>query len=201
MRLLPSGSRGLLLEVDTLEEVLGWYAALQEAQLPGIADIVPAGRTVLLHTDGATTPAALVEAVRGLTPRPAAERRGEVVEIPVRYDGEDLEAVGEFLGISAADVVVRHTTESWTVAFCGFAPGFGYLTGATHTWDIPRRPDPRTRVPTGAVALAGGFAGVYPKESPGGWQIIGRTDVAAFDLDREPAALLRPGVGVRFVVA
>ena len=82
--------------------------------------------------------------------------------------------------------------------FCGFAPGFGYLTGEGE-WDIPRRKSPRTKVPPGAVALAGEFSGVYPRESPGGWQLVGRTDVAVFDLTREPAALLRPGTRVRFV--
>jgi KipI family sensor histidine kinase inhibitor len=103
--------------------------------------------------------------------------------------------------VDADEVVRRHTGTEWTVAFCGFAPGFGYLTPDGEPWDVPRRDSPRTRVPAGAVALAGGFSGVYPRESPGGWQLIGRTDVAVFDVARDPAALLRPGVRVRFGAA
>jgi KipI family sensor histidine kinase inhibitor len=85
------------------------------------------------------------------------------------------------------------------VAFCGFAPGFGYMVSPTGEWDVPRRSSPRTKVPPGAVALAGEFAGVYPRESPGGWQLIGRTDLEVFALDRDPPALLTPGTRVRFV--
>jgi KipI family sensor histidine kinase inhibitor len=96
-------------------------------------------------------------------------------------------------------VVRRHTEHEWTVAFCGFAPGFGYLTSNSWSWDVPRRSSPRTKVPPGSVALAGVFSGVYPRESPGGWQLVGRTDLAVFDLSRDPAALLRPGNRVRFV--
>nr|MBA2740265.1 carboxyltransferase domain-containing protein [Nocardioidaceae bacterium] len=89
--------------------------------------------------------------------------------------------------------------EEWTVAFCGFAPGFGYLTSQAWQVDMPRRPSPRTNVPPGSVALAAQFSGVYPRESPGGWQLIGRTELGVFDLSRDPAALLRPGIRVRFV--
>ena len=124
---------------------------------------------------------------------------GGLVEIPVQYDGEDLADVAEILGCDADEVVDRHTGTTWTVAFCGFAPGFGYLTADEGSWDVPRRSSPRTKVPAGSVALAGPFSGVYPRESPGGWQLLGRTEVAAFDLAREPAALLRPGTRVRFV--
>ena len=115
----------------------------------------------------------------------------------------DLAAVAELLGTDADGVVAAHTGREWTVAFCGFAPGFGYCTPVlehgAEPWDVPRLASPRTRVPAGAVGLAGGFTGVYPRESPGGWQLLGRTDVAVFDLSRDPAALLRPGVRVRFV--
>jgi KipI family sensor histidine kinase inhibitor len=121
-----------------------------------------------------------------------------VVELPVHYDGEDLGELADLLGIGPDELVRRHTASEWTVAFCGFAPGFGYLTQPGGQWDVPRRSTPRTTVPSGSVGLAGEFSGVYPRESPGGWQLIGRTDVAVFDLAREPAALLRPGVRVRF---
>ena len=200
MRLLPSGSTALLVELDGLDEVLALYAALDEDRPAGVADIVPAGRTVLVVIDPAATDLATVErAVRSARPRYDRETTGDLVEIPVHYDGEDLADVGALLDCDPAEVVRRHTTEEWTVAFCGFAPGFGYLTGSRYHWDIPRRPSPRTSVPAGAVALAGEFSGIYPRASPGGWQLIGHTKVAVFDLDRDPPALLLPGTRVRFV--
>ena len=200
MRVLPSGSTALLVELDDLEQVLALYAALQVDRPAGVADIVPAARTILLVIDPAATSLAEIEAtVRRTTPRPDVRGEGELVEIPVTYDGEDLGDVALLLGCDTDELVRRHTTVEWTVGFCGFAPGFGYLTSPTWQFDVPRRPSPRTRVPAGAVALAGEFSGVYPRASPGGWQLVGRTDVAVFDLAREPSALLRPGNRVRFV--
>ena len=202
MRVLPSGSTALLVELDGLEEVLGLYAALVAEPLEGVVDVVPAARTVLLVTDPAvTTPAAVEQAVRQARPRTDRSGREDLVELPVVYDGADLADVAGLLEVEPAEVVRRHTGAEWTVAFCGFAPGFGYLTQDGGGWDVPRRSTPRTKVPPGSVALAGEFSGVYPRESPGGWQLIGRTDVAVFDLGRDPAALLRPGVRVRFVDA
>jgi KipI family sensor histidine kinase inhibitor len=201
MRLLPSGTAALLVEVDDLDEVLALYAALVAEPLDGVVDVVPASRTVLLATEPGVDLASVAAAVRAVTPRPGSRVAGDLVEIEVRYDGNDLGDVAQLLGCDERDVVRRHLEEEWTVAFCGFAPGFGYLTGTRHPWDVPRRATPRTRVPAGSVALAGEFTGVYPRESPGGWQLIGRTDVAVFDVDRDPAALLRPGTRVRFVEA
>ena len=202
MRVLPSGSTALLVEVDGLDEVLGLYAALVAEPVEGVVDVVPAARTVLLVTDPARTSLDAVErAVRQARPRTDRSGREDLVELPVVYDGADLADVAGLLGVEPAEVVRRHTGAEWTVAFCGFAPGFGYLTQDGGGWDVPRRPTPRTKVPPGSVALAGEFSGVYPRESPGGWQLIGRTDVAVFDLGRDPAALLRPGVRVRFVDA
>jgi KipI family sensor histidine kinase inhibitor len=202
MRVLPSGSTALLVELDGLEEVLGLYAALVAEPLEGVVDVVPAARTVLLVTDPAvTTLAAVEQAVRQARPRTDRSGREDLVELPVVYDGADLADVAGLLEVEPAEVVRRHTGAEWTVAFCGFAPGFGYLTQDGGGWDVPRRSTPRTKVPPGSVALAGEFSGVYPRESPGGWQLIGRTDVAVFDLGRDPAALLRPGVRVRFVDA
>ncbi|MCZ2818671.1 5-oxoprolinase subunit B family protein [Modestobacter sp. VKM Ac-2984] len=202
MRLLPSGSAALLVELDGLDDVLALYAALSADPPHGVVDVVPAARTVLLMTDPAvTTLAAVADAVRATTPRPDARTVGDTVELPVHYDGADLADAAELLGLTPAGLVERHTGAEWTVAFCGFAPGFGYLTEPGGQWDVPRRATPRTKVPPGSVALAGEFSGVYPRESPGGWQLIGRTDVAVFDLGREPAALLRPGTRVRFVAA
>ncbi len=200
MRLLPSGSTSLLVELDDLDEVLALYAALVEDLPAGVVDVVPAGRTVLVVTDpAATSLSAVEEVVRTATPRRDRRETGELVEVPVTYDGEDLDEVASLLGCDAAEVVRRHTGQEWTVAFCGFAPGFGYMTSDSGRWDVPRRSSPRTKVPAGSVALAGEFSGVYPRESPGGWQLIGRTEAAVFDIAREPAALLRPGNRVRFV--
>ena len=200
MRLLPSGSTSLLVELDDLDEVLALYAALVDERPDGVVDVVPAGRTVLLVTDPSATSLSAVEAaVRTTKPRRDRRQAGDLVEVPVTYDGEDLDEVGSLLGCDAAEVVRRHTSQEWTVAFCGFAPGFGYMTSTSGEWDVPRRSSPRTKVPTGSVALAAEFSGVYPRESPGGWQLIGRTELAVFDLTRDPAALLRPGNRVRFV--
>ena len=202
MRLLPSGSTALLVEVDGLDDVLALYAALSAAPPAGVVDVVPAARTVLLVTDpDRTTLGAVAEAVRRTTPRPGGPTAGDTVELPVRYDGADLAELAGLLRLTPDELVARHTGSEWTVAFCGFAPGFGYLTQPGTAWDVPRRATPRTRVPPGSVALAGEFSGVYPRESPGGWQLIGRTDVAVFDLGRGPAALLRPGTRVRFAIA
>jgi KipI family sensor histidine kinase inhibitor len=199
MRLLPSGSTALLVELDALDDVLALYAALSEAVPEGVVDVVPAARTVLLVTDPArTTLDAVAAAVRATTPRPGARPAGDSVELDVHYDGADLAELAGLLDLTTDELVQRHTGGEWTVAFCGFAPGFGYLTQPGAQWDVPRRATPRTAVPPGSVALAGEFSGVYPRESPGGWQLIGRTDVAVFDLGRDPAALLRPGTRVRF---
>ena len=200
MRLLPSGSTALLVELDELDDVLALYAALADDPPDGVVDVVPAARTVLLVTDPArTTLSAVADAVHRTTPKPGGQRTGDAVELPVHYDGADLEELAEQLQLTGEELVQRHTGAEWTVAFCGFAPGFGYLTQPGAAWDVPRRATPRTKVPAGSVALAGEFSGVYPRESPGGWQLVGRTDVAVFDLSREPAALLRPGTRVRFV--
>lgn len=126
---------------------------------------------------------------------------GREVVIPVAYDGADLDEVARLTGLSRREVVAAHTGTSWRVAFGGFAPGFAYLVGGDPRLQVPRRDTPRTSVPAGSVALAGEFSGVYPRESPGGWQLVGRTDRVMWDVDREPPALLAPGATVRFVEA
>lgn len=198
MRVLPSGSRGLLLEMDSLEEVLARYAALQEEDLP-VLDLVPAGRTILVVADRGTDLAALEQQLRAVRPGGHARPDREPVEVPVRYDGEDLHEAADLLGWSTEELVRRHQEERWTAAFCGFAPGFAYLSGTRFRWQTPRRPSPRTRVPAGALALAGEFTAVYPRESPGGWQLVGHALVEMFDLQRDPPSLLLPGTPVRFV--
>lgn len=200
MRMLPSGTTAVLVELDDLDAVLGLYAALADDPPPGVIDVVPAARTVLVVTDpAATSLSSVTDAVRRTSPRRDQPNSGELVEIPVTYDGDDIEEAAQLQGWDTGELVRRHTAEAWTVAFCGFAPGFGYLTAQAWQVDMPRRPSPRTTVPPGSVALAAQFSGVYPRESPGGWQLIGRTELGVFDLSRDPAALLRPGIRVRFV--
>ena len=200
MRVLPSGTTALLVELADLQEVIALHDALAAAPPPGVVDLVPAARTVLVVCDPARTTLAALEAAVRRTPVHAGRRApGALVELPVAYDGEDLAATAAALRTTVEELVLRHTRAEWTVAFCGFAPGFGYLTAPDWPYAVPRRPVPRTRVPAGAVALAGPYAGVYPRASPGGWQLVGRTDLAVLDLDREPPALLRPGTRVRFV--
>jgi len=202
MRVLPSGTTALLVELDDLDEVLGLYSALEDDRPDGVVDIVPAARTLLVVTDPAVTSlSSVADAIRGATPRTDRSSAGALLEIPVSYDGEDLSEAARLLECDEQELVRRHTAEHWTVAFCGFVPGFGYLTSTRWQVEVPRRSSPRTKVPPGSVALAGEFSGVYPRESPGGWQLIGRTDLTMFDPSRDPAALLRPGTRVQFVDA
>jgi KipI family sensor histidine kinase inhibitor len=199
VKLLPCGDAGLLVEVDGLDEVLDLHAALEADPPAGVVDLVPAARTVLVRIDpGQTTVEQVTAAVRSVQPgrRPTSE--APLVELPVTYDGADLDEVGVLTGLGRAGVVAAHTGQPWTVAFVGFAPGFGYLVGEDARLHVARRSTPRTRVPAGAVGLAGEFSGVYPRPSPGGWQLIGRTDVALWDLARDPPALLVAGTRVRF---
>ena len=201
MRLLPSGTTALLVELDDLDQVLGLYAALQDDLPEGVVDVVPAARTLLVVTDpGVASLSSVAETIRAATPREDEIGSGELVEVPVTYDGEDLEEAARLLDCDADELVRRHTAEEWTVAFCGFMPGFGYLVSKGWQVEVPRRSSPRKKVPAGSVALAGEFSGVYPRESPGGWQLIGRSRLPMFDPSRDPAALLRPATRVRFVV-
>jgi len=200
VRLLPYGDRALLVELADGDEALDLAEALRDDPPACLGDLVPAARTVLLvAASGAGVPdlRRCLDGIDLSVPRHRAAA-AEVVEIPVVYDGDDLDDVAAHTGLSTREVVAAHTGQTWRVAFGGFAPGFGYLVGEDDRLHVPRREESRTRVPAGAVALAGEYAGVYPRESPGGWQLIGRTEVAVFDLDRDPAALLRPGVRVRF---
>jgi KipI family sensor histidine kinase inhibitor len=202
MRLLPCGARALLVELGDLDAVLGLHAALRDAPPAGVTELVPAARTLLVAFDPAqTTAERLAEALEAVEFQPGAQPSGELVEIPVVYDGEDLDDVASRAGLSREEVVATHRDGEYVVAFCGFAPGFGYLTGLDERLHVPRRDSPRTRVPAGAVAVADAFTAVYPRPSPGGWQLIGRTDATLWDADRDPPALLVPGTRVRFTEA
>lgn len=205
MRLLPCGDLAVLLEVDEVapgpasRQVAALARALAADPPGGLDDLVPGARTLLVRV---RTPADLVGVTERLaTWRPDEDepaRCGDPVVVPVVYDGADLDEVAQRLDLTAAEVVAAHTGADWRVAFTGFAPGFGYLLADGDPLAVPRRDTPRARVPAGAVGLAGPFSGVYPSASPGGWQLLGRTDLALFDPARRPPALLVPGARVRF---
>jgi KipI family sensor histidine kinase inhibitor len=219
-RLLTCGEHAVLVELDGLEEVLALDDAVRAAVEAGdaafadVVDVVPAARTLLVVVrDGAD-----VTTVRRALPMfapPALSRRGPVgrpadaspqgmphiVEILVHYDGPDLDEVSALTGLTLDEVVAAHTQTPWRVAFAGFAPGFAYLFGGDTRLQVPRRSEPRTSVAAGSVGLAGEFSAVYPRSSPGGWQLLGHTDAILWDVDRQPPALLQPGSVVRFINA
>ena len=191
MKCRPYGDRAVLLDCASLDEARSWYAALSDH-----VEAVLGAQTVLLRG----VPAELNSLVARTTPvQLGSMPLGPLVEVPVVYDGEDLDAVVHLTGLTRNAVIEAHTRSDWTAAFGGFAPGFSYLIGGDPRLEVPRRNSPRTSVPAGAVGLAGQFSGIYPRSSPGGWQLIGRTDVPMWDLDRTPPALLVPGTRVRFV--
>ncbi|GGD90168.1 urea amidolyase family protein [Microbacterium murale] len=197
MRILTASDRTLLVEAADLDEAMRLNLAWDG--LPGVVERIPGARTVLVRFDPLRTSAAALAEVLSAT-RVDAEHvpHTREVAVPVHYDGEDLAEAAGLLGVSAEELVNRHLAADWQVAFSGFAPGFGYVVSGDPLFDVPRRSSPRTRVPAGSVALAGQFTGVYPRESPGGWQLIGHTDAVMWDIDRDPPALLSPGALVRF---
>ncbi|MFF5440524.1 allophanate hydrolase subunit 1 [Streptomyces achromogenes] len=200
MRALAVGDDALLVEVSSGEEARALHAVLLRRRAEGaltVREIVPAARTVLL--DGLADPDRWAAELTA-SPLPGVPSRArEPIELPVRYDGPDLAVVAGHWGVTEREAARIHAGTEFTVAFCGFAPGFGYLTGLPERYAVPRRATPRTAVPAGAVALAGPYTGVYPRSSPGGWQLIGTTDAVLWDHTRTPAALLAPGARVRFV--
>ncbi|MCL2542351.1 MAG: allophanate hydrolase subunit 1 [Nocardioidaceae bacterium] len=201
----PYGDRALLVELADAEAVVVLTDHLRGEEAVGelVADVVPAARSVLLVARAGVA----VERLRGvvpdekhhISPGSGAFRQGlPPVAIPVTYDGPDLAEVAELTGLSDSEVVEAHVGSEWRVAFGGFAPGFAYLVGGDTRLQVPRRETPRTRVPAGSVGLAGEFSGIYPRESPGGWRLIGRTDAVLWDLARDEPALLTAGATVRF---
>jgi len=201
--LRPAGPRALLVEFDGLQQVRDYYAEARrrhtDGQLPAGTEIVPAARTILF--DDLDDAGALARDIRTWRPGPATVTTPREVRIPTVYDGPDLADVAECWGTTVAGVIERHTAILHEVAFIGFAPGFAYIAGLPAGLRVPRRPAPRTKVPAGSVALADEFTGVYPRESPGGWQLVGHTDVPMWNPETEPGAYLMPGDRVRFVRA
>lgn len=197
------GDAAVLVEPSAPEQVLALHDALSGQAW--VRETVPAARTLLVcfdpsATDAAAVPAAVrAVAAAGTVSPTSAAAPGPPVEVPVHYDGADLEAAAAEAGCSVAALVELHSGGDYTVAFCGFAPGFAYLTGLDPALWLPRLASPRTSVPAGSVAIAGEFTGVYPRSSPGGWRLLGRTPVTLWDVARTPPALLVPGTRVRFV--
>lgn len=211
------GDTGLLADVpeeldsaQALRIVISLRERLAASRLEGVVDLVPAARTVLVRFSPRRVAASIVRvwieknlalALAAATPealhRPTPPGNTDV-EIDIRYDGPDLDETAALLGIRPADLVSAHLGATWTVAFTGFAPGFGYLVSDDWPFDVPRLASPRTRVPAGSVGLAGRFSGAYPRSTPGGWRLIGTTSAPLFDPDAASASLLRPGMRVRF---
>jgi KipI family sensor histidine kinase inhibitor len=197
--LRPAGDAGWLLDLPDNREVHRWAASVRAAALRGVTEIVPGLTTLLVTLDpDVTTPAALRTALSGLEPGAVVPDDDQHRVIDVHYDGQDLAEVAGLTGLSPAEVVAAHTGTPWRVAFCGFAPGFSYLVGGDPRLYVPRRDESRTRVPAGTVAIAGQFSSVYPRSSPGGWQLLGHTDALLWDTEADPPAALLPGTLVEF---
>ncbi len=193
-----AGSRAVLADMPDTEGVLALTAALRASPLPGQLNVVPAATTVLVTAESAPAARRLRDAVLVLEiPPPDLRATGAEVVINTVYDGADLATVAALTGRSVEAVVAAHTGQAWIAAFGGFAPGFVYLLG-DGSLDVPRLDSPRTSVPAGSVALAGSYSAVYPRSSPGGWQLIGHTDAVLWDLDRPWPALVKPGDSVRY---
>lgn len=196
MKFLHAGRHGLLVELDSQAQVRALYTELRRRAPQGVREIVPAARTVLLIGHGLDALAAVLP--DWILPTVSADA-GPLVEIPVRYDGPDLDEIATLCGLPRDEVIRLHSCTEFNVAFCGFVPGFAYLTGLPAALRVPRRKSPRARVDRGSVAIAGEFSGIYPRTSPGGWQLIGHTSTAVWDSTQHPPALLSPGTRVRFV--
>jgi KipI family sensor histidine kinase inhibitor len=198
MQVRPFAADALLVECADLSEAMAVHAEAVRRRVDA-RDVVPAARTVLF--DGVPDVPALARDVASWSLAAGASLPGDLVELPTSYDGPDLAAVARLWDMTAEEAAGTHRDTEFTVAFCGFAPGFGYCTGLPMRLAVPRLDNPRSSVPAGSVGLAGEFTGVYPSSSPGGWQVIGHTTATLWDESREPPALLAPGTRVRFVDA
>lgn len=191
----PMGDRALLVAA---QNPAGLANAIGALRLAGVLEAVPATETVLIRFDATCDRSNLRRAINELDDLPATTNSGTHVVIPVTYDGEDLNDVAEFCGLNVEDVISIHSAATYCVAFCGFAPGFAYLSGIDPRLTIPRLHTPRPIVQAGAVAIADRWSAVYPRESPGGWRLIGTTTMPLFDLARAQPAALKPGDTVQF---
>ena len=195
------GDHALMLQCGSTAEVLAWVDALRAAAVPGVVDVVPAARTVLVKLDSPRLQGVTRQRLRKMLVTAdvdaRADRSADVV-VDVVYDGPDLAEVANHTGLTTAQVIDAHTSTLWRVGFSGFAPGFAYLVDGDARLRVPRRPEPRTSVPAGSVGVAGEFSAIYPRQSPGGWQLIGHTDAVLWDLERPTPALLTQGMWVQF---
>lgn len=200
MRFLSVNRDSFLIELSSLQETLALYHCLRQSTINPIRDLIPAARSILVFFDEYHSS---FEHMRSWISKLKIDdhhiTQQQVINIPVIYDGEDLSQVAELQGCSVSEVIRRHLHSTWQVAFIGFAPGFAYLNSPDRPFtDIPRLAVPRKRIPAGSLGLAGQYAGIYPKDSPGGWQLIGRTPEKMWDLQREHPALLLPGMQAEF---
>ncbi|MCW2940596.1 MAG: Allophanate hydrolase subunit 1 [Actinomycetia bacterium] len=198
MRVLAAGDAALLVETGDLPAAHRLHAALRAADIPGVLDVVPGEATVLVSVDPARCDLGRLAARLPSLPPAGYGSQDVTVEIPVVYDGEDLDEVAELTGLTRAAVVARHSACTYVVAYLGFAPGFAYLTGLDPLLHLPRRPTPRTAVAAGSVAIAGPYTSVYPSRSPGGWHLLGHTDTPLWNTHRTQPSLLTPGMRVVF---
>lgn len=196
MRVLRAGDAALLIETEAPHRL---HAAVRGLVRPEILDVVPGARTVLVTARPGTDLTRLGAVLADLTPPETNAGGGEPLRIPVVYDGADLDEVAALTGLRRERVVELHSGGDYVVAYLGFSPGFGYLTGLDEALHVPRRDSPRTAVPAGSVAIAGPYGAVYPSSSPGGWRLLGRTTLRLWDADRDPPSLLQPGTRIRFV--
>lgn len=194
----PLGPHAVVARLDGTDAILALQRVLLEAPLRGQVDVIAAVETLTVLADSASAARRIDAWLSEAEIQPAASQDGALVVLDTVYDGEDLPAVARLTGLSAEAVITAHSTQTWTVAFAGFAPGFGYLVGENQRLAVPRRSEPRTAVPAGAVGLAGEYSAVYPRQSPGGWQLIGRTNRQMWNLEWERPALLSPGDRVQF---
>lgn len=197
MDILPMGPRAWL--VGELDDPAAWALGLGDLALPGVIDVVPAAETVLVTFATEHGAAAAVDALHRVAPAVGDATVTRAVAIDVHYDGADLAAVAAATGLTVDAVVDLHAGVTYHAAFCGFSPGFAYLTGLPTALHLPRRDSPRTHVPAGSVAIARTYSAVYPRASPGGWHLLGTTDAVLFDTAAAEPAAIRPGDQVRFV--
>lgn len=195
MSVRRAGDVALLIETEAPHRL---HAAVRELDLPEVVALVPGARTLLVTVRPGTDLARIGPRLDGLALPDAPGAGGGPLCFPVAYDGADLDDVAGLTGLRPEEVVERHCAVEYVVAYLGFAPGFGYLTGLDEALHVPRRASPRTAVPAGSVAIAGPYGAVYPSRSPGGWRLLGRTTLRLWDTDRDPPSLLQPGTRVRF---
>jgi KipI family sensor histidine kinase inhibitor len=195
MRRLAYGPAAWLL--DGVDDPAALGRAIASAGLDGVDDVVPAESTVLVRCAAQSAPQ-VGSRLDSIVPLLVDAPDRDALIIDVVYDGVDLADVARSVDLEVDEVIARHLAGVYTVAFCGFSPGFGYLRGLDPALHIDRRATPRTRVPGGSVAIAAGYSAVYPSASPGGWHLLGTTTTALWDDRADPPALMLPGRRVRF---